>query len=406
MQIAAQSSLFDIPARTTATRRALRPATPSMREPRQREDLFGQVPELRFSTRFFSGASATNDAAGIIAAGLPLGVAATEMRTSMIFYQMRNYLRDGHQAFCDSGVFGNFMARGKAAEAGLPMPAEITFEEIFGVYDRLIAGLSGDVLGRLFLVMPDAIGDQGGSLALARQHREKIRIYIDAGIDVIIPIQRGEKPAQAALLEVIEILGTADFRAGVPSKAEAMSEKGIRTLRHGRFHILGRAAEGLPLRRRAYALIESNPGADLTCDANMLRPFYSTIAITQNAARESLGKATAFADAIDDTELAFSVLNDPDWMSQTEVEAVATAFGRIFGPQQVKDWIAAHKKDGLKEFIASKYSDEAADSLADLLYRHGLPAVFHKRAASSLSKQARVSEIKAIANAIALRFDD
>jgi hypothetical protein len=409
MQITTQQArLFDIPPPSFPAQ-GLAPRVRLVRPPkiaRPKTDLFGSLPEVVFSTRFFSGSTARNDCSGIVAARLPLGVAATEMKSSVSFFQVRDYLRSGHSVFIDSGVFGNHMAREKAAAEGAPLPPPVRFEDVFAVYDQVTAGLPPEALSRLTLVMPDAIGQQHVTLQLIREHRAKILDYITSGVDVILPVQRGEMPAQWALREIAHILGTERFRAGVPSKAAAMSEAEVRTLRHPRFHVLGRAADGFPLRRRGYLLLEGNPEADLTCDANMVRPAYSAISALQREQSEQLGKTIAFSDAVDDTELIYAVLSLSNWMSAAEVTAVANLFGTLYGLQSATEWIAAHRADPLESFISVRHGEEAVDIWTTCLYQFGLPAVFRQRAKGAISAQTRVLEVRNTALAVAERFGE
>lgn len=403
----AQNTLFDFsPTPAKSSRSTPRQPQLITNHCKPKGDLFGDVPEVRFSVRYFSGSTAKNDAAGIMASGLALGITATEVKNHIPIGQARDYLRKGGRVFIDSGVFGNYMSRMDAVQTGKPIPGKVSFEDVINVYEQVIENMSVTDLAGLALVMPDEINAQAETLALLRQHRTLIRRYIDLGIDVIVPVQKGAMPVQWALHETVVILGTGNFRAGVPSKAAAMSDAEVRSLRHHRFHLLGRAAEGLPLRRRGYALVEANPGADLSCDANMLRPFYADIAVEQQARREQLGSEIAFTQVMDDTELIFAVLHDRAWMSKAEVTAIAEAIAPYFGAQSAGEWIKAHQAAPLATFINERYGEEQCDLMTDRLYHDGLPGIFHLRATARISQATRVGQVRDYALRVASRFGE
>lgn len=130
----------------------------------------------------------------------------------------------------------------------------------------------------LSIVAPDVIGDQVGTLKLWTEHAARVRGWIEKGVRVIVPLQRGNLPASEMLALAKQTFGT-DFCAGIPSNLEAMSADDCSTLHHGDFHILGRVVMTDELVQKIDALKANNPEANYTADANWLRARTRKISI-------------------------------------------------------------------------------------------------------------------------------
>lgn len=333
----------------------------------------------RFSAVFCSGASAHYDALGLIEAGKAVGVVAG-LIPPRVMLLLRNYLREGGKLFCDSGAYGKF----KKWSDGKAESPVVDFEQVLSIYDALIESLAPEVMPNVALVMPDVVRDQSLSFELLRKYRTKVCAYIANGVNTIVPIQKGPMRAGDSVRAITEILGVDNYAIGIPSAGRAaMSLSDIATIRcHQRFHILGRGAMGIDLYRRAYAFLEHNPGATISCDANQIRTKMRDICdeqtrlITEN-------EGAIWQGQYDDTELIADVLDGCGWLSPGRVKALAQFYG-ITKPAEVKKWIAQHQKcEGLRPLI------EERDPEGDLLWQVGLRSVFGELANDHLSARMR-----------------
>jgi hypothetical protein len=341
----------------------------------------------RYSANYWSGASAIYDAIGLTAIGKDVGVVANLVRPR-VAYVLRQYLRNGGKVFCDNGAYTAFQQweEGKAAS---PVA---DFERVFRVYDDLLAAAPAEMRFNLALVAPDVLCDHSMSLDLLRKYRDKVRGYIDAGANVIVPLQRGPVTAGRSADMVKEILGTGRITLGIPtSAAAAMDLPDVATIRnHDRFHVLGRSAMTMSLFATTYAFLEVNPGSYVSCDANQLRSSTSLLSYEQSQLIKE-NEGAIWESEFDDTELLANVLTLSDWMTVRQVTAIANFYG-VNKPEDVKRWVAAHREDneGLKSLI------EAKDPECELLWSVGLSMVFKEAAEKHLSARMRVPAIRRV----------
>ena len=138
----------------------------------------------------------------------------------------------------------------------------------------------------------------------------------------------------------------------------------------------------MPLFQRAYAFLEHNPGARVTCDANQIRSHTPIISYEQSKLlKENEGKI--WEASFDDTELLHAVINDSRIFGPKRIGAIAAFYG-VTDPKEVKEWFDAHRSDGgLREKI------DAIDPGATMLWAYGLSAVFKEDAESHLSARMR-----------------
>lgn len=184
----------------------------------------------------------------------------------------------------DSGAFGAFLSG-----------EEMDWREIMSRYQTL-ANMT-DHPENLYVVAPDKVGDQSGTMAVLEAWAPKVRALVDEGCQVIVPIQAGSLPGQEMIERAAVLLGTRKFIVGVPSNRAAMSIEECRTLRHAAFHILGRVQADEEQIERIYALREGNPCAQINADANWLRSRMDTVRKGTEAERE-LRCAAALARAL------------------------------------------------------------------------------------------------------------
>lgn len=331
-------------------------------------DLFGLAVEVTrdcFSTIFASGCSAYWDAHGCIQAGQSVGVVAGELPHTTVSL-LRDYVRGGGKVFVDTGMFSSF-TKGK----------KVDFQMVFLMYDRLLSNLPMQAKSRFSLVMPDEVGNQSATLDLLASYKSRILGYIDTGADVIVPVQRGILPVSTMAESIFAMLGTRSVRLGLPSNAAALSDEELSRIRHDRFHVLGKATLDAKLKRRAYTLLETNPGASISCDANLMRSKLHLISHNH----KQLIAAVDVLDELDDTELLYEILHGTNWMSRSQVGRIAGLYG-ITSTKQVNEWCDVHRLEGLNALI------EEVDAEAIYLYQ-AMAGIFEPEARKQLSARLR-----------------
>lgn len=349
-------------------------------------ELNDSISPERFSATFHSGGSAYFDALGLTMAGKDVGVVADLVRPR-VMPLLKNFLSRRGKVFVDSGAYGKF-AKWKEGKADTPLA---DFQKVFAVYDELVEGTPTACRHNLHLVMPDVLAHPEWSLALLQEHRSKILSYIEAGVSVIIPLQKGPTAAGITADKVAGILGTREITLGIPSAAAAMSLSDVATIRgFKRFHILGRASMGLPLFKIAYAFLENCPGAKVTCDANQLRSNTSSIS-HEHARLIEAHSDQAWDGTFDQTEMISEVVCGPGWMSERQVKALAGFYG-VTEAQTLKEWVRQHRSgdEGLKDLI------EAVDPDCSLLWACGLNQVFGESAIKGLSARMRAVAVATV----------
>lgn len=217
------------------------------------------TPTLKLAFR--SGMSRNKDFWAAADAGVPIGVVATELNTSLRVIGIPRYLEQGGSLFIDSGAFAE-LATGQAPD----------FDQVLKVYEWIAEAASYNFnAAQLYVVAPDKVGDQTASLERLAAYADRVRALIELGCKVIVPLQRGALSAVEMLERTAAVLGTRAFVAGIPSNKEALSIAECASLRHNAYHILGRVQMNQDQVKRLHALMEGNPAAEITADANWLR---------------------------------------------------------------------------------------------------------------------------------------
>lgn len=247
-------------------------------------DLFPESQQAsapRLALAFRSGMSRSKDFWAAADAGVPIGVVAGELGFAMRLIGIPRFLKNGGSLFIDSGAFSEIRT-GIAPD----------FDDVMSLYESICdsADSYNFSMSQLFVVAPDKVGDQLATLARLRQYADRLRALIEAGCMVIVPIQRGVMPASLMLDQVAAILGSRDFVAGIPSNKEAMSIAECGTLKHQRFHILGRVQMNLEQAARLQALATLTPAASITADANWLRGRIFEVSAVAQAVRQERGQ--------------------------------------------------------------------------------------------------------------------
>lgn len=239
------------------------------------------------SISFRSGMTNKSDLAGAIAAGSPVGVVACSLTAVQRFLALPKYADQGGKIFIDSGAFSEF-------QTGVGLD----WSKVLDAYDSVVSGTKNP--HNIWVVSPDKIGDQEESLCRLSTWRSQVVDLIDAGCNVIVPIQCGEIQGQAMILRVTAILGRSNWVAGIPSNKKAMSALECSTLSHRAFHILGRVQKDGDQLERLAALCFLNPSCVITADANWLRSHLEVIQ-DYTASEEAFraGNVPTFLSSID-----------------------------------------------------------------------------------------------------------
>jgi len=213
---------------------------------------------------FRSGMTNKSDFHGCLDAGADIGVVACKLTSSQILISLPKHLDNGHKAFIDSGAFTSF----RTGE-------EIDFHMVLRDYES-VAEMT-DRPENLYVVAPDAVGDQIKTLELLEAYKERLQALIKRGVRLIVPLQVGKLSAPDMLAACVEILATNRFVAGIPSNKAAMGIHECMTLKHHAFHILGKVQGDPEQQERVSALVSGNPNAQISADANWLRSRLDTI---------------------------------------------------------------------------------------------------------------------------------
>lgn len=225
---------------------------------------------------YASGMSRRRDMGAAVESAAGLGTVINEIsRPGM--GTIADAIAAGKPVFVDSGAFPAFRA---AMKAGKPEEALLDFDKVFARYDELSALVQERApqnTSLLMMVAPDVVGDQAATLELLETHKEKIKDWIWAGHEVIVPMQRGAVKQYDVFLRVKAMLDDLPFVVGIPSAAAALSNADLRELlshnyKPDRIHILGAVSskamqERMGVIRDAYK--DDVPG--VTADANIMR---------------------------------------------------------------------------------------------------------------------------------------
>lgn len=277
-------------------------------------------------TRFHSGSTAFWDAKGFMLAGVPVGITATAMpkkHAERLLKELGDYTRKGGLVFVDSGAFGAFVARQRLDFAA----------EVFPVYDALMQAC--DPRG-LRLVMPDVVGNPEASMALQKQHAQRIRGWMKQGAQCIFPLH---SPSDERFLKAIESLVEGmPWTVGVPSNLEAWSFPELQGFceRHqpGRIHLLGM---GQPSRVRVVAegVAQVSPGTEVGCDSCTLlahvgygrRLTDRCNTRLKDAVQWVMDDPTAEVPYPDLSTYVANVLYEVDYLKGEDIERLAARFG-------------------------------------------------------------------------------
>jgi len=144
---------------------------------------------------------------------------------------------------------------------------------------------------RCCYILPDVVGDQAGTLELARSLRPMLEHLARLDHDALIPVQRGPMSITAFVAAYRQAMGGIPVSGlAIPSNAAAMPVEELKGLAHvedisRRVHFLGISRRARPLLDRARALAEFWPDVAISADACEHRAHVGrTRAITRSRA--------------------------------------------------------------------------------------------------------------------------
>lgn len=282
---------------------------------------------------FRSGASSPGIARGYIVSGVPFGVSMREMTPGSATWDMMvEYARRGGQVFVDTGAFTAF-TKNEAMD----------WPKVVANYRFLIRNAEG---ARLHIVMPDVVGDQAASLRLLQEHRGVARDVIASGHNALVPIQKGNLPPYLAWRAAVDVLGTEDFTASVPSNAAAFTPADLADLVGGpvkprRVHLLGIAGNKKRLAELVRIIHEGSPDTVVTSDANRLRAQVGEgRPVTMERPKQLAWMKDAFASLLDDPAQRAAFLADAE-----RILAPAVAAGSISAVERRQEAERSSQRD-------------------------------------------------------------
>ena len=214
----------------------------------------------RARTYFASGSNRVGDIAGLSDISHPIGVAAPDMSEAAIV----ELLKVDVPVFVDSGAFEEFMCN-------RPISSD-EWERRLALYARLARGLGSSV----YVVAPDKIADQKGTLARLDRYLETIKDIESLGANILMPIQNGE-------LSLVDFDAACRARLGdamipaLPMKAAATSREDaiayVEAVKPRRLHLLGLGPESSRFDVEDFlAELETIvPGIELFLDSCLIR---------------------------------------------------------------------------------------------------------------------------------------
>jgi hypothetical protein len=220
---------------------------------------------------FASGANAAGEIMGLTKAGHPIGIAApavtgrsyARMKAQAALKDVRGY---GLPLFVDSGAFS-------AYRRGRPLSAA-DWSENFALYNQLAEQYGS----QLYVVAPDVVADQQATLALLAQYSDKLSTLVDRGVNVIVPLQRGELSLAQMHAAALTAVGRRDVVWGIPSNAAAYEVGGTGevidwacAMRPAKVHLLGIGPGRKGLSETVAALASCAPDLEVSTDSNLLR---------------------------------------------------------------------------------------------------------------------------------------
>ena len=187
------------------------------------------------SAYFASGSNRVGEIRGLAAVGHDIGVAVPELTDEAVL-ELAKLEGTDVNVFVDSGAYSEvrFTQDGPVVVREM---TELAWARVFAIYLRL-----AHLRTQLWIVAPDRIGDQELTLARLAEHRAAIRELIDAGVRVLVVMQKGTDTQAIFARRVTAVIGEGWIPA-LPAKKAATSPAELATfvdeLKPKHVHLLG-----------------------------------------------------------------------------------------------------------------------------------------------------------------------
>lgn len=227
----------------------------------------------RAASHFSSGVNAPGEVRGLAAVGCDIGITATEVRAGLVDELEKALSRAASvRLFVDSGAFSEVAFGPNGREVVDPISDE-EWSARLGFYRELAETLPAS---NLYLVAPDAVGDQDETLVRLSTYAKEVRALAKAGANVIVPVQKGSRSMASFFRLARSILGGIDFVVGVPMKKDATSLEDLAKLaaelpRDARIHLLGLGPDSNRYEDALEAIRSGCPKARVTSDSVTIR---------------------------------------------------------------------------------------------------------------------------------------
>lgn len=166
---------------------------------------------------FVSGVNHPGEVKGLALSGRSVGITFTEVGEALL-EELTLYAGGCLDVFVDSGAFSEVHFGPQGREVVAPITEE-GWQERLQLYRRI----AGDFRDHAFLVLPDAVGDQGETFARLQCYASEARELSQLGARLILPVQRGQLDGVDFVEAALKVLGLGLDRLvlGIPAKKAA-----------------------------------------------------------------------------------------------------------------------------------------------------------------------------------------
>jgi uncharacterized protein DUF6884 len=226
-------------------------------------------------TYFVSGANSPGDILGFAATGHDVGSTVSEFVKAPRGERPTTLDALGELAATDTLVFLDSGAFGEVDDQ-LRTVKHISTEEWnkrLAIYEA-VARLLGD---RLYVVVPDRIGDQDKTLERQARHREQLQRIHALGANLLVPLPRGELSPhhQLEASSIVLDLPVTDLIPALPTVKAAMTLDEavdfVAEAEPARVHLLGMSPLGNQFDEYVAALRSVDPELGIYCDAARMK---------------------------------------------------------------------------------------------------------------------------------------
>jgi len=211
------------------------------------------------ATMYMSGVSSIRDMRGCFGTNQNICVNTIDINEAATL-ELIDYMNNPNSGllFIDSGAF-----RVLGDENAKP----IDFKDVFQYYFRLAFSVSKP--SKITVCAPDVIGNQGRSLDMQMQYKDKLTQLIHMGVNVIFPLQNGLQKLANVYKIICDEFGERNVIAGLPAAAEAIPREDFMEfleVKPNKVHILGANKN----KRFVKDAQEKSSTTSFSCDSNRI----------------------------------------------------------------------------------------------------------------------------------------